>query len=54
MSHKAETPVDTDRGLWLPCWRQGPESRRYGPLVVFLLVLALFLWAYALRVAGAK
>lgn len=27
---------------------QGPESRRYAPLVVFLLVLAIIAWVYGL------
>lgn len=27
------------------------QSRRYGPLIVFCLVLAIFLWAYALYVS---
>lgn len=33
---------------------EDPQARRYGPVIIFILVLALFAWAYALHTLGAK
>ncbi len=30
------------------------ESRRYGPVIIFCLVLALLIWAVAFRNLGAR
>lgn len=31
-----------------------PDARRYGPIIIFLLVFAMLMWALALRRLGAR